>query len=581
MEIVVYILYAQADALHEQALAQQLAVFERVHKVLRLLRDQDVTAGSRALARKERAVDQADIVVLLVTPAFWDLYGLALRAMAQQKHVVPVLVRSTPWTEVPLGQNSPLPTGERFIDDWPNKDAAWLDVAQGLKRLWEVLDLAALRSSFVRASAALVASQPVRPASPLAADESVRILFVSANPSVAGRHRLGEEAERMRQGLLRRPYGSRFVFVMQPGLRANELAVALMRHKPHIVHFGGNEEGTGVLTLNGQEPASVLHPMDPLALRQMFSVLRDNLRLVVLSGCYSSAQPEQAQALAEAAGCAICTDSELGTAGVTAFATAFYDALGFGRSIQDAVELGKTSLVTMGYPSVRLAQLIAAPGADLAPPFLPPALVGVDGEQPDGSRIIEPAAMRMPALLPTSRVGRGLAVLLIALAGVAGAMTSYIHSGIKKSVAGVRTASQDPAPSVPGTAMPTPLLKEPPTPSNGQHPATKPPLIDVVLEPFDEPGKPTGGTHSPTGRAGKPRSTDKLAGRPAAALCKSSDCFPTGSAERDALLVSEGIAACKEHNGTTAQIKLDLLGVSDESCAELRRGCEQYEIVLK
>lgn len=79
------------------------------------------------------------------------------------------------------------------------------------------------------------------------------------------------------------------------------------------------------------------HPVSPRALSQVFSILKDNIRCVVLNACYSE---QQAQAIAQHIDCVIGMSNAIGDPAAISFATAFYQALGYGRSIKTAFDLG-------------------------------------------------------------------------------------------------------------------------------------------------------------------------------------------------------------------------------------------------
>jgi hypothetical protein len=78
-------------------------------------------------------------------------------------------------------------------------------------------------------------------------------------------------------------------------------------------------------------------PVSARALSTLFSVLRDNIKCVVLNACYSE---EQAKAIAEHIDCVIGMSQAIGDRSAIAFATAFYQALGYGRDVKTAFDLG-------------------------------------------------------------------------------------------------------------------------------------------------------------------------------------------------------------------------------------------------
>ena len=79
----------------------------------------------------------------------------------------------------------------------------------------------------------------------------------------------------------------------------------------------------------------------PDHLAELFRVLKGNVRAVVLNACDSEAQ---ARAIVQEIDCAIGIGGEIGDAAAIAFGAEFYQALGYGKSVQEAFRLGETRL---------------------------------------------------------------------------------------------------------------------------------------------------------------------------------------------------------------------------------------------
>lgn len=74
-------------------------------------------------------------------------------------------------------------------------------------------------------------------------------------------------------------------------------------------------------------------------------MLTDNLRLVVLNACYSR---PQAEAITKSIDAAVGMKRAIGDEAAIVFAVSFYRALGFGRSVKEASELGVVALSMEG-----------------------------------------------------------------------------------------------------------------------------------------------------------------------------------------------------------------------------------------
>ena len=102
-------------------------------------------------------------------------------------------------------------------------------------------------------------------------------------------------------------------------------------------------------------------PSSKAALKQLFTTLKDNIRVVVLNACYS--QP-QAEAITEVIDCAVGMNQAIGDDAAITFAAAFYQAIGFGRSIKVAFEAGKAALLLDGIPEENTPVLLVRAGVD-------------------------------------------------------------------------------------------------------------------------------------------------------------------------------------------------------------------------
>lgn len=163
----------------------------------------------------------------------------------------------------------------------------------------------------------------------------IKILFLAANPRDTSHLRLDEEVRAIDEALLKATFREKFDLKQHWALRVTDLQGYLLRHKPDIVHFSGHGNTANEILLED------LHghycPISPRALSQVFSILKDNVRCIVLNACYSE---QQAQAIARHIDCVIGMATSIGDAAAISFAAAFYQALGYGRSIQTAFDLG-------------------------------------------------------------------------------------------------------------------------------------------------------------------------------------------------------------------------------------------------
>ena len=119
-----------------------------------------------------------------------------------------------------------------------------------------------------------------------AAARKVKILFLAANPSDTMRLRLDQEVRSIDQALRQAEYREAFDLEQHWAVRAADLQGLLLRTQPDIVHFSGHGSDAGELMLEDANGKASVVSQD--ALSTLFSLLKDNIRVVVLNACYLS-----------------------------------------------------------------------------------------------------------------------------------------------------------------------------------------------------------------------------------------------------------------------------------------------------
>lgn len=168
------------------------------------------------------------------------------------------------------------------------------------------------------------------------AAKPVKILFLAANPKDTDRLRLDEEIREIDHALQQAKFRDKFDIAQHWAVRVSELQGLLLRHEPDVVHFSGHGSSKREIMLEdgvaGESQTASLR-----ALSRLFELLRDNIRCVILNACYTKPQAEE---IAKHVPCVIGMSKALGDAAAIQFASAFYQALGYGRNIRTAFELG-------------------------------------------------------------------------------------------------------------------------------------------------------------------------------------------------------------------------------------------------
>lgn len=184
--------------------------------------------------------------------------------------------------------------------------------------------------------------------------KTIKILFLAANPKDSIRLRLDDETRAIDLALRQAEFRSRYEIKQHWAVRVYELQGYLLRHKPDIVHFCGHGSLSSQIVLEDNLGNS--HPVSSTALSQLFSVLKDNIRCVVLNACYTE---QQARAIAEHIDCVVGMSSSITDPASIGFATAFYQALGYGRSVKTAFDLGCNQIELENFNEQNTPKLLA------------------------------------------------------------------------------------------------------------------------------------------------------------------------------------------------------------------------------
>jgi hypothetical protein len=138
--------YSHRDEEHLDGLREQLAPLRR-DGVINEWHDRKIGAGGEWKGKIDERLKTADIILLLISPAFLDsdyCYDVEMeRALerhdAGEARVIPVILRPCMWEERPFAKLQAVPKDGEAITTWDNKDKAYLDVARAIKAAVEDL----------------------------------------------------------------------------------------------------------------------------------------------------------------------------------------------------------------------------------------------------------------------------------------------------------------------------------------------------------------------------------------------------------------------------------------------------------
>lgn len=173
----------------------------------------------------------------------------------------------------------------------------------------------------------------------------ITILFLASDPTSATRLRLGEELREIQEKLQLARQRDRFKLDQRMSVRSADISQALLDIQPQIVHFSGHGTTSGALCFENQIGQS--HPIQPDALAALFEQFASQVECVLLNACYSETQ---AKAIAKHINFVVGMNQAIGDKAAIAFAIGFYQALGAGRSVEEAYKLGCVQIGLQGIP---------------------------------------------------------------------------------------------------------------------------------------------------------------------------------------------------------------------------------------
>jgi hypothetical protein len=190
--------------------------------------------------------------------------------------------------------------------------------------------------------------------------DRIKVLFVAADPFREGaRVELSERMRTIGHAVRQGPAGEALDIVAHFARGADELRAALLRHRPQVVHFAAPAGQPGVVCLADEDGRPCAAGAE--VLRDLFGG-RGSVRVVVLDGCDTL---PIVQALGEVVDYTIGMAGPITDRSAILFAQAFYTALGMGRTVLAAFELGVSQLEMEGSPDAAMPMRRIRRGVDL------------------------------------------------------------------------------------------------------------------------------------------------------------------------------------------------------------------------
>jgi CHAT domain len=162
-----------------------------------------------------------------------------------------------------------------------------------------------------------------------------KILILSANPLETSRLRLDKEVREIDQGLNRARQREQYELTQKWAVRTDDIRRALLDIEPQFVHFCGHGDGENGLVFEAENGKVKLVTTNALA--GLFELCQNHVKCVILNACYSEVQ---AEAISQHIDYVIGMKQAIGDEAAIKFAIGFYDAIGAGRSVEDAYKFG-------------------------------------------------------------------------------------------------------------------------------------------------------------------------------------------------------------------------------------------------
>lgn len=185
--------------------------------------------------------------------------------------------------------------------------------------------------------------------------ESIKVLFLASNPLDGDHLRLDEEARSIHEMIRKAEHRDSVSLESRWAVRPLDALQAINEIEPTIVHFSGHGTDMDEIVFQNEEGNAKFVSLT--AIVQMMKASSEKIRLVFFNSCYSRSQ---AEAVVEHVQAAIGMNDSIGDDAAKVFASQFYSALGFGKSVGVAFQQGKAALMLEDIKEENIPELFVA-----------------------------------------------------------------------------------------------------------------------------------------------------------------------------------------------------------------------------
>jgi TIR domain len=136
--------YAHEDEELRDTLEKHLSLLKR-QGIISGWHDREITAGSEWANQISEHLESAQIILLLISPDFLasdychdvEMTRAMERHHTQEARVIPIILRPVDWEGAPFSKLQCLPRNAEPVTLWKNEDAAFRDIAKGIRKVAE------------------------------------------------------------------------------------------------------------------------------------------------------------------------------------------------------------------------------------------------------------------------------------------------------------------------------------------------------------------------------------------------------------------------------------------------------------
>lgn len=140
-KIEVFFSYSHRDEELRNEMAKHLSILRR-QGVITEWYDRDIGAGSEWAKEIDDHLNSAQVILLLISPDFMasdycfdiEMQRAMERYRTGEALVIPVILRPVDWSGAPFGKLQAFPTNAKPVTSWENRDEAFLNVAQAIRK---------------------------------------------------------------------------------------------------------------------------------------------------------------------------------------------------------------------------------------------------------------------------------------------------------------------------------------------------------------------------------------------------------------------------------------------------------------